>query len=62
MNIETISNGWIVTNKHGAKQSFTDIEDLLKHMLLALDGKSENFGGSMYGKVTVSYKEPKSVG
>lgn len=59
ISIETIKNGWVVIDEHGNKESFTTMQDLFDSLLLTLDGKSEHFGGSMYGKVRVDFKEPK---
>lgn len=54
--IETIQNGWTVEDEHGNVQAFLDIQILFEHLLLVIDGKSENFGGSMYGKVMIQTK------
>lgn len=57
LKIETIKNGWTVEDMSGNTEAFLDIRDLLNHLLLVLQGKSEHFGGSMYGKVIVDLKE-----
>lgn len=57
MNIEPISNGWLATETNGDRKAFYDIQSLFEYLLLSLEGKSEHFGGSMYGKVTVNLVE-----
>jgi len=58
ISIETIRNGWVVTDAHGNKESHHSLQSLFESLLLSLDGKSQFFGGSMYGKVSLNFNEP----
>ena len=58
MNIEKISNGYLVCDGVN-KSSYPDIQRLFEYLLLNLEGRGEHFGGSCYGKVSVDLKDPR---
>lgn len=59
MVIERITNGYMLVDDIGQKHAFPSIQELFEHILLVLEGKGEHFGGSMYGKVRLEFKESK---
>lgn len=61
MRIEQAENGYIVT--YGvlpSRKVFTNLLDVFKYMLIHFEGKSETFGRSSYGKVTIEYAKEET--
>ena len=54
MTIEKVSNGYVLV-LGGRTEIATSIEEVFERQLMFFEGKGKNFGGEMYGKVTVEY-------
>lgn len=58
--IERIENGWLIKRDHHEPKAVLTEQDLLEEVLLMACGRCDSFGGTSYGKVSLSLKEPKS--
>lgn len=56
MEIEKISNGFILRDKYGIRKCFYTLDGLFQHLLLEFEERSETFGGNFYGKVIIERK------
>lgn len=61
ISIEKIDNGWIVTEGANRQTACLSELELLKKVLLLACGRSENFGGSLHGKIYLELDEPKRI-
>lgn len=61
MKIQQVSNGFILEGEgiFGSKEVFSTLDEVFERLLMHFEGRSESFGGSMYGKVRIDRKEKK---
>jgi len=55
LEIEKIENGYLLHDKYGRKKCFKNIQLLFKEILLIFEGKSDIFGGDLFGEVKINY-------
>lgn len=53
MEIEQVSNGYIVTNDLDTKEICATLDEVFSSLLLHFEGRSLNFSGDSFGKVVV---------
>lgn len=57
MNIEKVSNGYIVSTRYGSKTICKTLDEVFQYLLLQFEGRSKFFSGCSYGYVHI-FKEP----
>ena len=57
MNIEKVSNGYILVTPDNQKEICPNIERVFDRLLLIYEGRSKYFGGDKFGQVVILKKE-----
>lgn len=56
MNIEKITNGYLLIDRIGGREFYPDCQSLFNSILMKLEGRSIWFGGESFGQVFVASK------